>query len=564
MSSKQSNLTKYGYNLVCATTQDAINSTMKYYLDSLNGGIDWYEVYDTDTDTTVSVTPTQFQATCNVDPFSIPDGSTCSVGKPTGEYGAQLNTLYDAGFVYGIQAATGINDLWNSVPDIVVMDVQGTTVKYQMYFKTMAVVELQENRGKLKMVNCTQPIDTPWIYTYIVNLALAEATSDNKAAPLPQSGIFSVQQLYLELNKLVAGTTPNITGVSPECANFVATYVNAYVKSIPPGQSVVGYVQVLKPSNLPPSSLVVTTLQYAVLLDKTNPNLTTLNYLCMSGNVAAPPQIQYFPWDWVVPGEQTSGIMAINRNTFANYLINDFNQNFSCLSVQTKASVSYKDSVGNCSGQCNFQYTFPSPDPAPATWVLNTDTSSKTLATASFRCDFPGGQHSYSSNCTQGSISADWDYSLDGTLIFSNGTDGVPHVIMTLHLFSPAHAHFCGKSEDKNVVDITQSIDYVLSVGGSGQLIVTPNNPAPVDKSQTMSQLNTNCGKMTFDNVNKMEGELRTNLNKQISAYQGTVQAALSGATSWFFPGADTFSFKNVSFSDYGDLIVEIVYTDPT
>jgi hypothetical protein len=569
MTAQDCNLTDIGYNLACATTQDAINKTMEFYVENLNGKIDWYDIWDPNAidpktnkpGLNISMTAADFQKICPVDPLSVPNGTTAIVGNTydDGSDQANLISLYNSYFNYGIQAVTGISGSWSSVPNIVVIGALGTTVTYNMYFGTMQVLEVQQQHSTLTMVNCIQPAEAPWIFSYQVNLALADVT-DTQNTPPPQSDLFSVQQLYLELNTLIDGIPPSISGVSPECNEFVKALVDEYVKTIPPGQSTIAYTQVSKTTTQ--SSLVVTNLQYAVIPNDTSPGLGTLNYLCMTGNNAAPLVIKFPEWQWVAD-DQTSGVMAVERSIFANYLLGIFNTNFSNLSSETTGEITVTDKPADCKGGMTFSYKCPATD-GPATWGLNSDTNSQTLANASYH-HTSGNQHSYSINCEafMGSISCDWDYTLTGQLNFSNNADSTVTITMKLSLVSPVHVHFCGKSEDRNVIDITSTINYGIKVSEEGELLVTAD-PQTTDSSENIPQLNTNCGNINYSDCNGMYESIRDNLAAQIASYESAVLAALQGAMTWYFPGSSSFQFRDVSFSRYGDLTVQLKYLDPT
>lgn len=98
MSASSSNLAspKYGYNLVCATTQDAINVTMKRFLSHYDG-TEFTACYTFDlTSLTAIETPlAQIQKVTGVDPFSIPDGSTDS-SPPSGRCGTRSSSTRSA------------------------------------------------------------------------------------------------------------------------------------------------------------------------------------------------------------------------------------------------------------------------------------------------------------------------------------------------------------------------------------------------------------------------------------------------------------------------------------
>ncbi|MYM42140.1 hypothetical protein [Duganella qianjiadongensis] len=572
MSATDSNLSTIGYNLACAVTQDAINHTMGTYYENLNGKIDYYIVIDITTGTTSQMTSAQFASICSVDPKSIPDTTNFTLETATtslDDNQKALLSLYEAGFQYGIQAVTGINSTWTKVPEIVELSVQGTMVTYNMYFASINVMEVQEKYGKVTMVNSTQAVDTPWIFSWLVNFDLASPAPGSEGVPIPEES-FSIQQLYLLLNTLIDGVYPSISGVSPECTTFVTGLIDSYVKSIPAGQSTISYIQ--QPTgSVAPGTLALTCLNYEVSPNSSDRGLSVLNYLCMSDNNTPPTSTNYPTWQWVTSDETCSGVMAIERLTFTNYLIAAFNQGFGGLSIQTSCSQDIKDKAFDCS--CKFNFSYQSA-PDPATWIAADGTSKNVIATASYSHYSSNNQYDYSLNCSGicGSASSYWNYSLNGTLTCINNVDsagiydGTTTVSLALTIVSPAHAHLEGANSNANVVDIAASLDYIISVNEQGQLLVTNKNYVLTNNSQSLNSINVGAcgGTESFGDVNNMNKNLQTILINALNSYENVVYEALSSSMTWFFPGASSFKFNNVEFSEFGDLTVQISYLDPT
>src|SRR5258706_15011630 len=79
MSATGSNLSspKYGYDLVCATTQRAINATMKRFLPAFNGTqFSACYVYDLQSKKTVEASLASITSQIGGDPFTITHGAT--------------------------------------------------------------------------------------------------------------------------------------------------------------------------------------------------------------------------------------------------------------------------------------------------------------------------------------------------------------------------------------------------------------------------------------------------------------------------------------------------------
>jgi hypothetical protein len=130
-------------------------------------------------------------------------------------------------------------------------------------------------------------------------------------------------------------------------------------------------------------------------------------------NYAEPPKTIKFPqWSWLGSDDTSSGVMAVQRETFGNYLVGILNAGFDLLSAKTDGKATYKDEAFNCTAKFVFEYTCP---PAyPAVWeYIPTD---QTLASASYNYS-SGNSYNYGPNCSIcGSVSCHWDYMLTSTL----------------------------------------------------------------------------------------------------------------------------------------------------
>jgi hypothetical protein len=575
MSTQESDLTSIGYNLSCAVTQDAINETMLFYLEELQGEIDYVE---TSINGQISTeTLGQFVDSCGIDPFSIPNGTTVTVF----DFSNQSNLTQDqknliavisAGFKTAIKAVTGVNEGWTTTPNMVELNDVGTYVTFNMFFASMQIACYETSGTTYVMQNITQPDNEPWIFTWLVNLADADATGDPGAPPLPddQSGLFSVQRLFLDLTTLVNGITPTIIGLCTDCVKSATAEVANYVKSIPPNSSTVSYVymqtQGVEATEESTSTITVTTLQYAVMPNETTPGLGTLNYLCMTGTDQPPSKIVYPTWNWVSSGESISGVMAIERGVFISYLTNAFNTGFSGLSVQTKGQATWTDQWNDCKGNFKFSYVLNPSD--AAVWTEYADTTSTTLATATYTRDDgdSGNQHSYSDWCTCGSISCYWHYDLSGSITFANNSDGTVLITMTLGIQSRSHAHLCGDTKEANVIVLGSTMTYALSVLPTGEIDITPTQ-SQTNNSEKMGSLKTTCGaadETTYKGLTDALNYLVPTLEAQLKSYESVVLDALRTSLTWFFPGTSTFSFSDIAFSNYGDFVVNITYAKPT
>lgn len=574
MSALYSNLASIGYNLSTAVTQDAINSTMNFYLKELNGVLE--EVMTKKNKVETEMTLAQFVELSGVDPFTIPDGTTITYDQyhSPEDYPELTQDQYNFiickknGLEFGLKAATGINSTWTSIPPVVQIEAQGTQVVYNMFFASNTCLNIDTDTDDDDLETYTlstwsQPTDYPWIFSWSVNLALTNATGDT-GAPTPQNDLFSVQQLYLDLTTLIDGKIPAISGPSALCLQYVAATIDTYVQNIPPGQSTISYVQ-QQTTGGAEATLTVTDVNILALPNSANPGLSTLNYLCMTADNLPPAAVEAPDWDLITTANPVSGVMAIESSVFLGTLLSAFSQGFDQFSMQTSGTISKNDAAANCSGSFHYNYIVAPSDSAK--WVAATDFTTGTLATASYSCDDDGEQHTYGSNCSYcGSISAYWKYFMNAGLTFENRGDGTVAFTLNMTITTPLHAHLCGVTRQQNVLDLKATMVYVLSIEPSGKIIITTTYSC-TDQEQgysEVSKLKTNCGDKDFKVQNDECLSMYNYLTAQFPTYESAVLSALENSLTWYFPATNTFKFSDISISEFGDFVVNITYSDPT
>jgi hypothetical protein len=160
---------------------------------------------------------------------------------------------------------------------------------------------------------------------------------------------FSLQKLLFDLDSAVMQQSPIIAGMPLDSdaesvlpSNFIQTYVNCLRDAGEPFLALLALVT----SSPDPSQLCMTAFERSVSAYNPGPNtsptpeqlsVTTLNYLCMTQGTTKPDSVN-LEWNWVQPQDVTSesGVVAINRNVFARYLLDNFtlpHAKQSCLTI---------------------------------------------------------------------------------------------------------------------------------------------------------------------------------------------------------------------------------------
>ena len=364
MSLNQSNLSsaKYGYDVVVATTQESINGMLDnlFFEESQDGKlppvVTMYYGMNANGQTYQMDEATVLSQTGNVDPFSVSawDGSGT---MPAGV--AALNNS-NSFFYYGFKAQLGLPPgALGNLPNIITMHPGSQTVTFNMLCASFQIVQCTfGRRGIMNYMNASQGNEA-WIFTSTIPLAKINDTSNLPAAVQNQlnmmGGNFSVQKLYLDLDNAALDSTPTISGVPKDSdvytaltKDFVGEYFNAMKSK---GQAVLNYSITVPVAS--PSTLNITQVDlYADAFTDSNgqpissptqdqQDLSTLNYLCSTNGSAMQVPTQ-FSWNWLdndTDAQNFHGIIAVNRNTFTNYLETQLTPVIASNCYKTSASV---------------------------------------------------------------------------------------------------------------------------------------------------------------------------------------------------------------------------------
>jgi hypothetical protein len=581
MSAIQSDLSapQYGYDLVCSTTQESINRTMAEYIASLQAP-EFSVCYTMDENgNAVATTVAAIVASLGFDPFSIPDGSD--------QTDAQVQALYNLNFMFGFKAKMGApaGAPAGSLPAIISLDRgSASSVTYQLYCAEFQVINLVlQFRNRYKFQNLVQPATAPWTFKMSVNLDLRTGDQDafnNLPGPvqalvknLNPDSLFSVQQLYLDLNTAAMETLPIIQGLDPSSQAAILlnqVFVATYWKNLGTSGFVLGYGVIPQTPSLAAPSIIPTDLNFQVSpnLDSsgnptTNYDLYTLDYLVMSkGNPM--PGTTSFTWNWVEPGEAATvdGTMAIRRDIFAAFLATLVSNQVQYLSVATNVSCTHDGEDFTTTMSTSY-------DPAYSTWQVTAPGTAAggdgftPLLTIAY--NHPSYDSSVSASHLQ-SINGTFNYALTGDISVSGNV-----VRMTLHALSymEFNWHLFGINAgnfNANVIDYLSVVEYTLGVSASGGLTAIESAPVNTDNSQDpdISGWDRFVG---LQDVGNMFSDMKTALTgfiaQNIGGYEAAVQYMMNGSSGWVYPGGNTFAFQNVGFSDFQDLETHVTYINP-
>ncbi|GAA3467329.1 hypothetical protein GCM10018965_018810 [Nonomuraea roseola] len=552
MSAQDSNLSSTGFDYVVAVTQDSVNSTLEEYLYSGLPEVILCYVYNEDFQPIPIDFATFVTGAGNTDPFSVPDGTEPS--------DARVQNLSNANFAFAIKVKLGLPpgvDPASLLPIIALKPGQ-SYVTYTLMFGEFVATEITYGpHGPVAWFNESQPSGTCWSFSGPVDLNFQDASfaslpSDvqERLKGIGDPDMFGVQQLYYDLNSsdLEQGFQFNRIPSNSALNDFMTSdFINTYWKELG-GAEILGYAATqVTPTQS--SSLAVTDVNFFTpdAVGGDNAPLT-LNYLCATDNDQLPDTTHAgFGWNWIEPGEvsQYDGVAALNRNAFANYLLNTDN-NGQSLAAYIQGNCQRPEVTVQCSGQEaeNFyMYFFPG-DPTitcpPSGPVI---LSCNYTSTISDKCGGPllGGS-------IQITITYDITVSVQGDTM-----------TIAQHLVGYTYISDQGSSDGGNVVDKSVTDVYTIGVNDTGQIVAALQSSTPVDNSKTPG---VNGFLNWFTNINDL-------LNWATGAVRGCTGTSfadvpVSFLQNFVFPGGSSFVFNDAVFSDNQDLVGHITYADPT
>ncbi|GGM23576.1 hypothetical protein GCM10010129_80010 [Streptomyces fumigatiscleroticus] len=563
MSASSSDLSsvKYGYDFVVATTQASINATMKLFLSGLTEPEVTVCYVADDQGNPVEIDYDQLKEQAKgSDPFAVP-----ATADPATD--PDLRNLINARFMMGFRAQIGLPPgiAPGAVPDIVTLGSDTSSVIYNLLCSEFIVVELNPGGGYSPPTwfSQSQPSGSPWVYTSKVDLRLS--TVDQSAysrlpAPVQQQikrlgpAAFSVQQLLFDLDNAALETIPVLSGVTPGTTlymvleqSFLGAYFTQQKKN---GQPLLGCV--IQQSGAPTSTLTLTDLDMEVspfldgngrtIVDPTpdQRSLATLSYLCAADGDPLPAAVP-FGWNWIETAEETDydGVVAINRTALANYFRNRLAGYVATNCYRPTVTVTYDFS----SGTTYSWNMFPGQNP-----TVTTPATGPTVLAFHYDAD-TADQAGLNGDMGQMELHPSYDVTVD----FSGDTITVVQQLV-IYLRVQVYATSVGG----NVVNVTITDTYTLAVTQDGRLAAT----LTTNRQDNSQNPGTDPFLNFFTGVNTVTNEVKGWLQKATSTNLQDIPVSV--VQNFVFPGGRTFAFKSAQFSDFGDLVSHITYTDPT
>jgi hypothetical protein len=437
------------------------------------------------------------------------------------------------------------------------------------------VVQLDSGSGhhpKLSWLSVSQQPDQPWVFQAQVDLRI-EDVPGAAYNTLPQAvkdqiknlsgSAFSIQQLLFDLDNAALQTYPQMNGFASDSAASDVLhkyFMNTYFAQLQSeGKPVLGCAVVDQPQT-DTATMKLTDLNIEVspftgvdghaLANPTDKQLelTTLDYLCMSGKYRLPPAVP-FGWNWVDEPEETSyhGVVAINRVPFVDMI---YEQMFP--SVQANC---YQPSVtvkldGGSIPQYYVNVT-PGGMPSATMTPVKTTIAGRDLQVLAFSYD-KSAHDTAGLGGDLGEATLTTHY--DATVYFSGS---VITVEQNLRFHLSFRKYQSWSTGDPVVIKRVDTCS--LDVDQFGLLVANMATPVKAENKPTFDAANAAAD--FFIHVNDQFNSSASYLRGMVGTMLNTLP--FSTVQYYVFPGGRTFSYKTVGFSDTGDLTTHILYADP-
>jgi hypothetical protein len=126
-----------------------------------------------------------------------------------------------------------------------------------------------------------------------------------------------------------------------------------------------------------------------------------------------------------------------------------------------------------------------------------------------------------------------------------------------------------GGGVDGNLVRYKVDTSFNINVDSQGNLVVMLAQGSPKLENQSQkvdpdiwSKFIT-LGKIN-ECVDRLQNVILSPIRGFLTGHDQAILNIISGSAAWVFPGAQTFTYKQVYFSDHQDLVTHITYVDPT
>lgn len=336
-------------------------------------------------------------------------------------------------------------------------------------------------------------------------------------------------------------------------------------------------VVVVVPSTPDPSQIQMTSFQRQIspllnadgsLIPNPSPaqtSVTTLDYLCMINNNSAPSPAA-FSWSWVQPSDvdSESGVIAISRSTFSQYLgkvILPHTEQY-CMWTDVIVGTRADDSNDAIWPTGNF-FTINQPNTPQTVQIGDDPVNVIDIYYSSASASDPSLHGTiFGANCTlnivptyacivgiaNGVITVNQQLNVDVQF----NSDDLPLSLGPLDCIP-------GFKTNCTAYNVIVTDEYEVSVDQNGRLQIVSSGQRKVnDLSTTFTQTSLASAMCQTD---QLAAQIKSRFSEPAPVDFSSID--LNGIQDFIFPGGKVFTFKSAIFSQNNDLICSLTYVDP-
>lgn len=569
---KESNLDQYGYDMVFGATLGSIDAVMKEYLDKASDKIKTQTKYYIEAQEGGKVVYREASEETakrldELDIFSISEDA----GSWTPEQKAALDEAYnDLLLAFGFKAAIGLPpsaDVGNILDFDTGETGNHTKVKYNMYFRELSIIQFATSRtGGYIFTNLSQPDNTPWVFNYTVDLGMVGVSLDalpenirKKVNNIDPGQIFSISQLFMDLNTTALMSSPTITGLDPNTTYYLETYFLKYIfarMKETSGDVIFGYS--IMPKSIPsykPYLLTPKDFRFYVspYYENGQPapakkKLYTLNYIVICENKPF-PELRQIKWNWVSQGEyaQKNGVVAISSSQIYKFAQNEYIRLVRNLLFNVVAEIDI-------------------PNPIYIYWRLGV------IPNRSVTPEFDASRtYTYNSSAEQSDYfipiwgDVHMTYDLKAVLRHYQTEDNRSVLECRIDTVCWLHVNAVGGVSEGNVYNKTTYYTLTINVDEYGKLTLTPGY-SEVDNGTTFDISGWSsfwvCG--LEDYLNEIKTSINSSITNNKDYWNQSFLNRYNGNAFWYLPGDGSLIFRKPLFSNNQDLTFDANYATPT
>ena len=401
--------------------------------------------------------------------------------------------------------------------------------------------------------------------------------------------MFSVQQLLLDLNSapVYMADQPDIDSIFASDP-LMTDYINQYWDALRAGDAIV-FSQAVQAEDSSPiaaePTLVPNDLDFIVtaytddsadgdLTDVQKQGLWTLNYLVMAAPNNLPPTIVAPNWNWLSAAQdgQYDGVMAVRRGEFVNYLKDVIDSSLGDIAIQPTMDMQM-DGL-----EVDYTWGHQKPNPEPAFSIKNNSGDPTHVLSSSYKSDT--SEDSDNPGYDKEAIIGD-------TLVWSSENSDVFFSKNTIKIVTTACAFIDVGLFGLGIFgnDMSHTKGYVYATTNTTVFTMTANTDGSlhVAKESTNEDLrqSSDSGAAYYDGdlnasffaqvatlgdmqdmVDKMSKYYSDLMSDYMDDYTSDILNLLNNTNAWVFPGADTYQYAGIGFSNFQDLVSLVSYGD--